>query len=87
MDHLFFVGIQEAYDLSIELLLRELNTTLSQPIQREREQKSGKINAAKEAIVSNRDLMQRAREANQYDIRLYEAGCFYYLFIELFYLC
>jgi hypothetical protein len=75
IDHIFFIGVQEAYDLSVKILLREMNMTLDIDIQREREQgTSNQMKKRKEEIKRNATLLQRVREVNSYDIALYQKG-------------
>ena len=75
IDHIFFIGVQEAYDLSVKILLREMNMTLDIDIQREREQgTSNQMKKRKEEIKRNATLLQRVREVNSYDVELYKLG-------------
>ena len=43
-------------------------------IKKERDQSTGKTAQQKTEIKSNASLMKRAREVNQYDIRLFKKG-------------
>lgn len=77
LQHLFFIGLQEEFQLSSELLLRELGMAdkLPQPeIKKERDQSTGKTSEQKAAIKADQELMRLAREVNQYDLRLYKKG-------------
>ena len=75
IDRIFFIGVQEAYDLSVKILLREMNMTLDIDIQREREQgTSNQMKKRKEEIKRNATLLQRVREVNSYDVELYKLG-------------
>jgi hypothetical protein len=74
VDGIFFIGLQEAYSLSLEVMFRELGVNLQLPAKREREQVSKKTEMLKKAITGNATLMQRAREVNSYDYKLYELG-------------
>lgn len=79
LQHIFFIGLQEEFQLSSELLLREIGMTekLPQPeIKKERDQSNGEIARQKADIKNNAALMKRAREVNQYDLKLYEIGEF-----------
>lgn len=77
VDNAYFVGLQEAYEISVKLLFRELrvhsnSTKGDPPILKERDNtvsKSIKINKA--AILSNNALMSRVRDANLWDMHLY----------------
>lgn len=74
LDAIYFVGLQEAYELSVEVMLRELGTTITLPVKREREQVSKKLTADKKKLTTNTTLMHRAAEVNSYDFKLYELG-------------
>jgi hypothetical protein len=66
---------QEEYDISVQVLLRELNVTLTTQIKKERDQKSSQsISHAKAVIKSNEILLQKMRDVNTYDIQLYLIG-------------
>ncbi len=72
LNHIYFVGLQEAYELSVEVMLRELGLTINIPVKREREQVSKSQQMKKSEIISNEQYMKRAKEVNQYDTLLYE---------------
>ena len=74
LENLFFVGIQEAYDISVQLLMRELNVTLQTTIKKEREQGNAKISAQKKELKANSALMQRYKDLNSIDYELYRLG-------------
>jgi hypothetical protein len=75
VDRLFFVGIQEAYELSVSILTREFHIAkVDIDLPSERSESNKKTKAAKAAILADSAVMQRAREVNSYDIRLYEYG-------------
>lgn len=74
LDHIYFIGLQEAYEISIELMLRELGFMTTIPVKREREQASKSQQKQKQLIVTNVSLMNRAQEVNRYDLQLYELG-------------
>jgi hypothetical protein len=76
LDHMFFVGLQEAYDLSVEVMLRELGSKVRPKVKKERQDVSKKMIANKLAVTSNNTLMTRAAEVNSFDIRLYEKGVY-----------
>jgi hypothetical protein len=71
------VGLQEVYELSVELMLRELGVNITIPVKREREQVSKTQSRNKQAILNNRVLMERALEVNTYDTKLYALGMAY----------
>ena len=73
---LFFVGLQEHYEVSVKLLLRELDMgDLPVTIERDRDQANTmyarRIAREKRALEKNNALMTRTREVNKYDMQLY----------------
>jgi hypothetical protein len=79
LQRLYFVGLQEEFQISSELLLREMAMTDKLPapeIKKERDQSTGSTSEQKAAIKGNVELMRRAREVNHYDLRLYAKGKF-----------
>jgi hypothetical protein len=77
LDAFFFVGLQEAYELSVEVLVRELSLADSiklAPVKKERDQSNKQMDRAKKMIRDNKELMNRAREVNHWDAQLYERG-------------
>jgi hypothetical protein len=71
---MFFVGLQEAYALSVEVMLRELGSSVQPKIKKERQDVSKKMLRNKLAVTTNVTLMDKAAAANSYDIRLYDKG-------------
>lgn len=77
LSHLFFVGLQEEFQLSSEALVRVMDMTDRMPlpeIKKERDHNSGKVSQDKAALKANAALMRRAREVNHFDLRLYDLG-------------
>lgn len=74
LDHMFFVGLQEAYSLSVEVMLRELGSRVKPKIKKERQDVSKKMLRNKLEVTSNTTLMDRAAAVNGFDIRLYDKG-------------
>ncbi len=80
IDNAYFVGVQEAYDVSVKLMLRELgvvgnstraNGESDEPkIVRERDN-GGSAAKQKAAILSNPVLMKRIQDLNYWDRHLY----------------
>lgn len=67
------MGIQEEYDLSVLVMLRELGIPLTTDIKKERDQqKSASLAKQKEDIKSNEVLTSRLRVVNSFDIDLYQ---------------
>ena len=82
LNHFYFVGLQEEFEISAKLLIREMqipnDKAQSITLVNEREQGSNKnIKKQKEEILNNDELMNRVREVNSYDIQLYQAGKWY----------
>ena len=81
LNHFFFVGLQEEFEISAKVLIREMNVPADKAkdigLVNEREQGSNKnIKKQKGEILENKDLMNRVREVNDYDIKLYKLGEF-----------
>jgi hypothetical protein len=75
LNGIFFVGIQEAYDLSVQVMLRELNVPIKVDVLKERDQQSSKRIAQDKAdIKGNNTLLERVWEVNAYDMKLYKSG-------------
>jgi hypothetical protein len=74
LNNIFFIGLQEAYELSVEVLLRELNVPLNIPVLKERDMSNAGITRAKLALKNNKPLMEQVRNLNHYDAKLYELG-------------
>lgn len=74
LDAVFFVGLQEAYDISVEVLLREYGQTLNITIAKERDQNTKQLREQKMKLSSNEALMRRLREINHFDLDLYSLG-------------
>jgi hypothetical protein len=74
----FFVGLQEAYFISVKLLLREANMDkfIVAPVVRERQQASS---PEKMRLKNDKELMQRVKDINSYDYKLYELGMYHQL--------
>lgn len=75
LDNIYFVGIQEEYEISVEVMLRELNVTINASITKERnQQKSKSVQRQKAAITEDQKILARMKELNSYDVQLYEIG-------------
>lgn len=75
--HIFFVGLQEEFAVSSEALIREMGMSKLLPapdIKKERDQSNARLARDKAEIKGNATLLHRAREVNEYDIRLYKLG-------------
>lgn len=75
--HLFFVGLQEELQLSAEALVLAMDMAERMPppkIVKERDHNGGKVSQEKAQLKADAALMRRAREVNQYDLRLYDLG-------------
>jgi len=77
LSHLFFAGLQEEFQLSSEALVRAMGMAERMPlpeIKKERDHNSGKVSQEKAQLKADEGLMRRAREVNQFDLRLYDLG-------------
>ncbi len=75
VDGLFFVGLQEAYEVSVQALLREMGVQeMNVSLAKERDQSNPTLSAQKKLLKDNKVLMNRAKEVNSFDIRLYAYG-------------
>jgi hypothetical protein len=76
LDLFYFIGLQEEFYISAEALTRMMGLSFHNiTIVKEREQQGMKqIKKQKYELTSNSALMQRLREVNQYDLRLFQAG-------------
>ena len=77
LSHLFFAGLQEEFPLPSEALVRAMNMAERMPlpeIKKERDHNSGKVSQEKAQLKADESLMRRAREVNQFDLRLYDLG-------------
>lgn len=90
LSHIFFVGLQEEFELSSLALVRAMGMTDRMPapeIKKERDHNSGKVSQDKAALRADKALMQRAREVNSFDLRLYDLGrstlCSFILFNDI----
>lgn len=71
----FFIGLQEAYEISVELLIRELglfDKMSLNPIKKERDQSNPKLDFEKNNIKNNATLIERTKLLNRFDIELYK---------------
>ena len=74
IEHMFFVGLQEVYSLSVEVLLRELGSKVKPKVKKERQDVSKQMKMRKQAVTTNTTLMEKAAAVNSFDLRLYEEG-------------
>eukprot|EP00597_Dinobryon_sp_UTEXLB2267_P012007 CAMPEP_0170123592 /NCGR_PEP_ID=MMETSP0020_2-20130122/17581_1 /TAXON_ID=98059 /ORGANISM="Dinobryon sp., Strain UTEXLB2267" /LENGTH=250 /DNA_ID=CAMNT_0010355179 /DNA_START=48 /DNA_END=800 /DNA_ORIENTATION=- len=72
LNHIFFVGLQEEFEVSSELLLREMDVEMVVNVTKERDQSNEKSSQLKAKLKANKSLMQRLKEINHYDVALYE---------------
>ena len=76
LDAFYFIGLQEAYEISVKVLLRELglDSMKLSPIKKERDQSNKSLNRSKKKIKDNKLLMERTKLVNKWDAQLYERG-------------
>jgi hypothetical protein len=73
LDSMYFVGLQEAYGLSVELLVRDLNVSIPIAVKKERDMGNSKsVKKKKKLILGNTSLMDRVKERNRFDIMLHQ---------------
>lgn len=71
---IFFVGLQEAYDVSVKVLLRELGVSVDIPILKERDQSNAMAMRRKNAILNNATALNKIRAHNTFDADLYKVA-------------
>ena len=72
IESLFFVGLQEVYDLSVKVMLRELNFKGELAVVKERDQAMNKkIRREKESIRNNATAVAKMHAMNTWDKELY----------------
>lgn len=71
---IFFVGLQEAYDVSVKVLLRELSVNVDIPILKERDQSTPLAVRRKNAILNNATAINKIRAHNTFDSDLYKVA-------------
>lgn len=71
LDNLYFVGLQEAYDISVEAILREFSMNITVEVKKERDQGNKQISEQKALLKNNATLMARVKDINHYDYALY----------------
>jgi hypothetical protein len=74
LQNFFFVGIQEQYDLSVELLQRQLGVHVVQQVENVRENSNPRTKALKDRIRHDTQLVARTRQVNDWDVQLYALG-------------
>ena len=72
IENMFFVGLQEVYDLSVKIMLRELNFKGELEVVKERDQATNKkVKREKEAIRNNATAVAKMHAVNTWDKELY----------------
>ena len=74
IDRIYFVGIQEEYDVSIQLLLRMMQFNGTVNVQKERDQLNREITKKKKLLLNDQPLMMKVKQLNSYDVELYRYG-------------
>lgn len=72
LNNIYFVGIQEVFDISVQVMLREFQVSMNYTIKKERDMSNAGITREKQKLRSNTVLTKKLREINKYDIALYE---------------
>jgi hypothetical protein len=76
MDNVFFVGLQEEFEISAKLILLEMNVVMNFTFVKERDQSNAQIVREKAAIKNNNAIMEKLRQLNHFDIDLYAYGTY-----------
>eukprot|EP01036_Dinobryon_divergens_P034571 gene34571-44688_t len=74
LNHIFFVGLQEEFEVSSEIIVREFDLKMDVNVTKERDQSNEKIASQKAALKADKKLMKKLRDVNHYDIALYKLG-------------
>lgn len=76
LDKIFFVGIQEEYAVSVQVMIRELQVPVDEvEITKERDQQSDYLVTYQKAkIKRNQKVLKRISEVNNFDVDLYNLG-------------
>jgi hypothetical protein len=74
VEGLFFIGLQEEFDLSAVALIKEMGLSVVPDIKKERDQSNAQMAIQKDAIRNNERIMTRLRQVNSFDLRLYKLG-------------
>ena len=79
LNKLFYIALQEEFDISVLGFVRELNLTFVPSIAKERDQGSNAgLGQQKADLMSNQAIMRRAADVNSYDIKLYQLGMHFF---------
>ena len=74
LNRIFFIGLQEEFEISSEIIVREFDLKMDVNVTKERDQSNEKIAAQKAALKADKKLMKKLRDVNHYDIALYKLG-------------
>lgn len=74
LNHIFFVGLQEEFEVSSEIIVREFDLKMDVNVTKERDQSNEKIASQKAALKADKKLMKKLRDVNHYDVALYKLG-------------
>ena len=74
LDHIYFIGLQEAYETSVKFLIREFNVSMVAPTLKERDQSNKQTTEQKAKLKANAALMQHVKDLNSFDADLYQFG-------------
>lgn len=68
------MGLQEEFEVSAQILLREFDVKMDVNVTKERDQNNEKISKQKAELKANKEMMKKLKEINHYDIALYKLG-------------
>lgn len=72
LNSLYFVGIQEDFDASVSVMLRDFNVSMDYTIKKERDMSNAGIAKAKAKLKNDPMIIKKLREINSYDMKLYD---------------
>lgn len=68
------MGIQEEFEISAKLVLREMQVQMNFTLVKERDMSTAQTAIEKAKLKSDKNIMNKLAEANTYDIALYKLG-------------
>lgn len=72
LNNIFFMGIQEEFDISVQVMLREFQVSMNYTVKKERDMSNAGIAKEKKRLKSNENVMAKLKEINHYDVALYQ---------------
>lgn len=72
LNNIFFMGIQEEFDISVQVMLREFQVSMNYTVKKERDMSNAGVAKKKAVLKGSAGIMNKLREINHYDVTLYE---------------